>query len=297
MFRIDPKDPAKLTLVAKPVAVPGDFPNTISVNAKNQIACVGHTGAKAGVACAGFNPTTGLSKFTTLALFDLKQSNPPVGPTNTVSQVFWSADGNTLFTTVKGDPAKKNIGFLASYKMAVEPSKKKAGDTTIVFTEQRSAVNGTAVLFGAQAIPGTKDIFTTDASFGAGILSVDEGAKAKLKSKTEIKGQKATCWVTISGKTRSAFVTDVGVPKIVEMDIKTSAIKGEIDVKGTKATGLIDLKASGNFLYALAPGKDKTPSQVIVVDISKGSKGAKVIQTVDVGKLGAGNNVQGMTVF
>src|SRR5512142_2473180 len=98
MFAIDAKDPSKLTMVGKPAAIPGEFPNTVAASMKNSLACVATTGAKAGVSCASFS-SEGLGTMDGLRPFNLGQTTPPVGPTNTVSQVFFSNDGSTLFST------------------------------------------------------------------------------------------------------------------------------------------------------------------------------------------------------
>ncbi|CEJ91861.1 hypothetical protein VHEMI07549 [[Torrubiella] hemipterigena] len=417
MFNIDPNDVGRLTQVGRPVSVPGDFPNTIAATSAGQIVCVGMTGAKAGISCANFG-RKGVGRMDNLRKFDLNQTNPPVGPTNTVSQLFFS--GKHLFATVKGDPEKKNLGFLDAFeiqnrdvkrnsmypgaysgaypdaskakdadadkakeeadkkakeeaeknkdeqdkknkeeqdkknkeeqdkknkeeqdkknkeeqdkkkkeeddkkkkeeddkkkkeeedkkKKEEEDKKKKDGNKNkgkklnlakkLSTTEIKSVINGTAVLFGAAPIPGTGDIFATDASFGAVILGTNGEGRATLKHSTKIDKQKATCWVTISGVTRTAFVTDVAAARIVEMSVTDGKVLGEIDVTSTNATGLIDLKAAGGFLYALAPGDGKIPSQVIVVDVKGGAKGAKIVQKVDLGIFGGVNTIQGMAIL
>lgn len=386
MFNIDPNDVGRLTQVGRPVPVPGDFPNTIAASNKGQLVCVGMTGAKAGISCANFG-RKGLGRMDNLRKFDLNQTNPPVGPTNTVSQLFFSLDEKHLFATVKGDPEKKNFGFLDAFevqdravrrnymypgaskaqdadadkakeeadkkakeeqdkknkeeqdkknkedadkkakeeqdkknkeeqdkkkkeeddkkKKEEEDKKKKKGPAAnkpaqgkkLSTTEIKSVINGTAVLFGSAQIPGSTDIFATDASFGAAILSVANDGRASLKASGKIDNQKATCWVTISDATKTAFVTDVAAARIVEMSTADAKVLGEINVADTKASGLIDLKAAGGFLYALAPGDGKIPSQVIVVDVKGGAKQAKIVQKVDLGIFGGVNTIQGMAIL
>jgi hypothetical protein len=79
MFTIDKADPTKLKMVGKPVAVPGEFPNTIAASEKNKLVCVGMTGAVAGISCAPFDARNGIGKMDNLRKFDIKQSTPPVG--------------------------------------------------------------------------------------------------------------------------------------------------------------------------------------------------------------------------
>lgn len=309
MFNIDKSDPTKLKMVGNPVQVPGDFPNTVAASNKHKVVCVGMTGAKAGVSCANFDAQQGIGKMDELRKFDLNQSNPPTGPTNTVSQVFWSADENTLFATVKGDPAQNNIGFLSSFGVhkagAKRPQNSPRGHkqqknhcpgARVAKKEARSSMNGTAVLFGTLPIPKTSNLFATDASFGGAILSTSKNGEGQVKAKQAVDGQKATCWVTISALTGTAFVTDVGAPRLVEMSTTDAAIIGEIDVASTGASGMIDLKASGKFVYALAPGTANN-SQILVMDISDGSKNAKVAQTFNLSSVGGGASSQGMAIF
>src|SRR5689334_17539099 len=110
MLSISPSDPTKLTPVGQPVSIPGEFANTVAASPKHNIVCAGTSGALAGVACGRFSDRGGLGPMDGLRPFDLGQTTPPVGPTNTLSQVFFSADESMLFATVKGDPAANKTG-------------------------------------------------------------------------------------------------------------------------------------------------------------------------------------------
>lgn len=154
MLSISKNDPTKLTLIGQPAAVPAEFPNTVAASTKNKLACVGASGAVAGIVCASFSKR-GLGAMDTLRSIGLGQSTPPVGPTNTVSQAFFSEDESTLFTMVKGDPAVNKTGFLSM--LAVEKSVGCRGGVKVAAapTDSRTSPAGTAVLFGSQVIPGT----------------------------------------------------------------------------------------------------------------------------------------------
>jgi hypothetical protein len=297
MFTIDKADPTKLKMVGKPVAVPGEFPNTIAASEKNKLVCVGMTGAVAGISCAPFDARNGIGKMDNLRKFDIKQSTPPVGPTNTVSQVFWSNDQSTLLTTVKGDPTKNNTGFFSTFPVQACSDSKSKGARALSSTEVRSMVQNTSVLFGSLPIPNTKNVFVTDASFGGAILSVNGKGQGSLAAAQPISGQKATCWVAISQASKSAFVTDVATPRLVEMSLSDAKILGQVDLASTGAGGMIDLRASGNFLYVLAPGTNATNTNVLVMDVKGGSKGAKLVQSFDVSSLGGGASSQGMAIL
>lgn len=163
------------------------------------------------------------------APFELDQTTSPVGPTNTVSQTFFSADESLLFTTVKGDPPTNKTGFLSAF--AVEQVQAADGATvmTLAGVDTRSTPKGTAVLFGSQVIPGTSNMFVTDAAFGAAILSVDSvTVEATTIAKVGVDGQVATCWVAISQATGTAFVTETGLNRLVGMNIQDASILSEL---------------------------------------------------------------------
>ena len=304
MLTVDPKNSTSLRLVGQPVLIPADFPTTVAASTKNSLVCVGSTGAVAGVSCSRFT-ARGLGPMDNLRPFDLGQTTPPVGPTNTISQVFFSEDETTLFTTVKGDPVANNTGFLSAFlveerRRSVHGSRGRARKSgpRLSRDEQRSSPEGTAVLFGSAIIPGSSSIFATDASFGAAVLAVDPDTDAAaLQASQAIDGQAATCWVTISTLTNTAFVTDVGVNRLVEMKLDDASIVGQTDLSQTGAPGLIDLRAAGSFIYALAPGNADIPAGVSVLDVSGGPGSAHLVQHFDISRLGAGATSMGMAVL
>ncbi|KAI1073026.1 hypothetical protein LB507_008923, partial [Fusarium sp. FIESC RH6] len=286
MLTVSKDDPTKLTMVGEPVKVPGEFPNTVAASAKSNIVCVGMTGAKAGVSCSSFSEK-GLSAMDDLRPFDLKQTTPPAGPTNTVSQVLFSDDESMLFTMVKGDPAVNNTGFVASFNV-----EQTGQGMAVSMQEARSSPEGTAVLFGSQVIPGTSKVFATDASFGAAILEVD----GQTCEATTFEGQMATCWVAISEMTKTAFVTDVGRNRVIEISLEDASVVSELDLTCNGDPGLIDLAAAGNFLYALSPGNGTTSAAVTVLDVSGGSGSAKMVQHFELEGM-VGKTAMGMKVM
>ncbi|KAF5012738.1 hypothetical protein FDECE_1231 [Fusarium decemcellulare] len=291
MLAISRSDPTKLKMVGQPVKVPGEFPNTVAASAKNNVVCVGSTGAKAGVSCSSFS-RKGLGAMDELRSFDLGQTTPPVGPTNTVSQVLFSEDESMLFAMVKGDPAVNKTGFVS-----VSAVMQSNGAAMVAQDDTRSSPNGTAVLFGSQIIPGTSNVFATDAAFGAAILSVDPASsKATTMATGKVEGQTATCWVAISPATKTAFVTDVGRNRLVEMSLEDASVMSELDLSCNGDPGLIDVAAAGNFLYALSPGNGTTKAAVTVADVSGGSGSAKMVQHFELAEM-AGKTAMGMKVL
>ena len=291
MMSISAKDPTSLSNIGQPAVLPGEFPNTVAASSKNKLVCVGTTGAVAGISCSQFGKH-GLGKMDHLRPFDLKQTTPPVGPTNTVSQAFFSVDESTLFTTVKGNPIVNNTGFLSAF-----PVQQINGAAYLSTKDTRSSPAGTAVLFGSAVIPNNPlSLFVTDPSFGAAVLALDSTNSATVKRAQPINGQVATCWATVSSATNSAFVTDVGMDRIIEMSLDDASVLGQIDLSANGDPGLIDLKAAGDFVYALSPGNGSTQAAVTVLDVSGGQGKMKQVQHFTLEGL-AGKNAQGMAVL
>jgi hypothetical protein len=72
-----------------------------------------------------------------------------------------------------------------------------------------------------------------------------------------------------------------------------ASIQGEIDLSANGDPGLIDIRAAGDFVYALSPGNGTTQAAVTVVDaVSK-----KQVQHLQLQDLGVGKNAMGMAVF
>ncbi|KFZ00315.1 hypothetical protein V500_01098 [Pseudogymnoascus sp. VKM F-4518 (FW-2643)] len=224
-------------------------------------------------------------------------TTPPFGPTNTVSQTFFSADESLLFTTVKGDLPTNKTGFLSA--LAVEQVQAADGATvmTLAGADTRSTPEGTAVLFGSQVIPGTSNMFVTDVAFGAATLCVDPvTGETTTMAKVEVDGQVATCWVAISPAIGTAFVTDTDFNELVEINFQDARILSELDLSANGDPGPICLRPPVTFVHALSPGNGTTEAAVTVVDVSGGSGSVMMIQHFGLNYL-AGQNAQGMAVL
>lgn len=291
MLSVSPLDPTRMTLVGQPVPFPGEFPISVAASLKNKLVCVTTTGQVAGVSCASWS-AQGLEPMGGLRPFQLNQTTPPMGPLNTVSQTLFSKDETKLYTMVKGNPMVNNTGYMASVDIVQDDS----GIASLAQDEVRSSPNGTAVLFGTTKMLGdSTSLFTTDASFGAVILSVDSTGRATTDYKQVIPGQVATCWSTISTFTKSAYVTDVGVNRVVEMSLTDASIIKELDLTNGDP-GLIDLQSAGTFVYALAPGNGTTPAAITVLDVSGGQGSMKQAQHFSLQGV-ADKHAQGMAVM
>jgi len=144
-------------------------------------------------------------------------------------------------------------------------------------------------MFGSVNIPGTNNIFVTDVTFGAVILSLSN--LSKPLAVTKIADQKATCWATTSSVTGTGFVDDVVLSQLTEIDLSTGAIVDEVN-DGNDNQGMTDLSAVGGRIYALSPGNGTIPAAVTVFDISGGRGTAKSVQNFRVA--GADKNAEGL---
>lgn len=324
-FTIDEADPTQLTMVGKPADTMGEFPNSVTISEKLKTACVANSGAKSGVSCFSMDAKKGLmpldKKQRPLKL-GKGQTTPPVGPFNTVSQILFTEDSSALMVLVKGTPPPMNMtapamnmtmmgasaGAMAN--STIGPSTRPTDDSgyASVFPvdktgrvsdrDVRSVPSGSRVLFGTLPIPGTNTFLATDASFGAGILSLDKKTnRVSTVAHTPIAGQRATCWVAISAFTKTAFVTDVGKNTLIEMDTTTGAIVSTLADAGNGNPGLIDLTASGQMVYALSPNTlDKGAATIAVYDVSGGPGSARPTQNFNLGTE-IGREASGLRAF
>ncbi|KAJ5590238.1 hypothetical protein N7450_004210 [Penicillium hetheringtonii] len=221
MFRINRSDPTNLTMVGEPISVPGDFPVTVTASLKRKVACVGYTGAKSGVSCAEIM-TEGLQHMTEVLNFELRQTTPPVGPTNTVAQVFFAENDTRLITTVKGNPSTNQTGFVSILPF-------KHSDSSLFEIRDTSKLTS----------------WTTDRVF--------------LKDKIIVENQKATCWAAYSSTRKSVFVTDAALNRLIEISTDGAKILSILNLANGDP-GLTDLKAVGRFVYALSPGNEPANS-------------------------------------
>ncbi|KAJ3096351.1 hypothetical protein HDU96_000791 [Phlyctochytrium bullatum] len=273
---------ATLQPVGSPAPTLGEFPVSVAFNPDVGVACVLNGGKVDGVTCYRVDAKTGLTAMDAAPRpLGLGQSTPPVGPLGTASHVLFDREAGKLLVTVKGDPGAGREGFLGSFDVDASGN---------VGTElRRSVPEGSKVLFGSAVARkgGETRVVATDAAFGAVTFGVDAEGQAvsvaagnATAALTVVEGQKATCWAAFSPATETAFVTDIGKGRVVEVDpfdaVAPGKIVGTVEVDGVE--GMIDLAVGGDFAYALAPAEGRA----VVLDIRKGRGKAKVAQTVPV---------------
>lgn len=125
------------------------------------------------------------------------------------------------------------------------------------------------------------------------MLSVDSSTnQATVTAKQAISGQKATCWAAFSQTRKSVFVTDVGVNHLIEMSTTDAKILNTAELSNGDP-GLIDLRAAGDFVYALSPGNGTTSAAMTVFNAAAN----KQTQHFNLSQFGANRNAQGLALL
>ena len=289
MFQIDPQNPLHLIPLGQPQPTNGDQPVTVDVSLKNNLACVGNNGARAGVSCAKFT-RQGLGAFDTLRVLPITRPQPGFGPTDGVGQLLFTPDETQLLTMIKGGVPQTYTGYLSVFPV-------QNGLLGPANTEVRNSPNGTIVLFSAEFIPGSTNMVYSDAAYGGGILSFDQSTSlAKVEAQLAIPDQFATCWSKISPRSQTAYLTDVRINHLVEMDITTGAlVKDYHPANPAGVIGFSDIIPAGDFIYANSaaiPGQQES-AYVQVFDVSGGRGSSKLVQQFKLNSA-IGANAQGM---
>ncbi|KAK6359223.1 hypothetical protein TWF696_000387 [Orbilia brochopaga] len=261
MFRIDPRNPTCLTLVGEPACTLGEFPVAIAYSRRLRMACVVNAGAEDGVTCFSVSARTGLKPLDKSARkLNLGQSTPPLGPTGTVSDIFFTPDSKSLIVMVKGDPPTNVTGFVAVYPV-------QNGKVSSV--PVKSNPTGSVALFGSSMISNT-DIIATDAGFGTMKLSLNPQTHEVVADvKTTIDGQVATCWTAFSPKIGSVFVTDIKMNRAQEISTSSGKVVSALNFTNGNG-GNIDNIVGGDFLYSLSPSTGKVDIAVISLGCGQG---------------------------
>lgn len=248
--------------------------------------CVANTGINAGVSCASFDSTCGMSDFDELRRFDVDQTqNPPTGPIPGVGDIIFNGDESEVIVFAKGN-GKDIPGFVEKYAVLQNGSLSQQGEQFMP--------PGLAVEFGSAVIPWSDNlVLSSQANFGAVVLDLDD-LTAQPMAKTNITGQGATCWAEVSTYTGTGFVTDPTINRLVETYLTSGEIVSEYYPPNYNV-GMTDFRISDNKIWLLSAGNGTTPASICTIDISGGPKSAKQIQNIAIS--GATANAQGLAVY
>jgi hypothetical protein len=300
MFEINNQDPTKLKLIGQPADTNGEFPVAVAFNDKTDQVCVLNGGAVNGVSCFLADKKEGLIPVdgTTRSL-GLNQTTPANGPAGTVSDLLFSEDGSKLHASVKGIPPTP--GFIATWNVSCTD-----GSLSEDFKKSTPGKGG-ALPFSMTLIPGKDAVLATDAAIGFSTFDFSKTEENAPSQIIEVKDQKAVCWSSLSSKTGTFFMTDIGTSTVTEAvvndDLSAKIVKQyPLAVNSSTIDNAIATINNKDFLYVLAPAAEVPSINVMAVGNAPGQ--AKLIQTFqvanDVKKAKGvinGKNLQGMAVF
>lgn len=254
-FTFKPSAPYELTLVGTADSG-GDFPVSLAFNEKRSLLYVVNTGVRNGVRGFKVDVKSGLTVVPDSDRdFGVVQTNPPLGPLNTITQPLFSASGDHLLVDVKGLPATNTTpvieGYMAAYAIAANGS--------LAAEPVKTFPNGGLAPFGMTLIPGTQSVFVTDPAQGFTVYNFDAGYDVPAATiSTAIPGQVATCWATYSPGTGNFYTTDVGAGVV---ECSANATAGEVvkiypfeSVLGVIDLAVLHVDSRPDNLYVLAAG-------------------------------------------
>ncbi|KAF4953560.1 hypothetical protein FGADI_5896 [Fusarium gaditjirri] len=276
-FHIPKENPAHPILLGEPVDTVGTVPNTVAYSRKNKLACVANTGTKPGVQCFTVSDCAGLKpqgSFKPLPVF--KQTSPPTGPQNTVSDILFNPSETALFVTIKGNGMEN--GFVYAYKVENGRVSEEA---------VKSQPNNLPVAFGMSFVSDTSAVVSTPA-YGAAFVSITNDLTVITKTKITVPEQMITCWTATSAGSSSVYLLDGAVPDVTALNTETMAI-GRTLPGYAAGKGNFDAIISGSKLYAL-----QATAAIAVFDLKHNSYGPKVI---DLSGLGNRASWTGMAVY
>jgi 6-phosphogluconolactonase (cycloisomerase 2 family)/LysM repeat protein len=298
MFKINTAKPTDVRLVGMPVNTQGEFPVAVAFSKKMNMACVVNGGAADGVACFKVDKNKGLVPVAnTNRKLNLKQTTPPTGPPNTVSDIIFNEDETKLLVSVKGIPPTP--GRISSFD--VNPKDGSLSAKSVDSTPSKGGV----VPFSMTNIPGKNAVLNTDAAVGFAVYDFSKGANvAATSSIIPIAGQGATCWSNFSPKTGTFFLTDIITSTVTEVKVDDKLVGSIVKQYPLAAgSGTIDnaiATINGNdFLYVLSANA----TSIDVMSLAAAGQATK-LQTVNFAPLAdkAGLlvnpiDLQGMAVF
>jgi len=298
MFKINEANPTDIRLIGMPVDTQGEFPVAVAFSQKMNMTCVVNGGAVDGVACFKVDESKGLIPVpNSNRTLSLKQTTPPTGPPNTVSDIIFNEDETKLLVSIKGIPPTP--GRISAFD--VNPVDGSLSETSVDSTPAQGGI----VPFSMTNIPGKNAVLNTDAAVGFAVYDFSKGANDSATSSIiPIEGQGATCWSNFSPKTGTFFLTDIVTSTVTEVKVDDN-LAGSIVKQYPLAagSGTIDnaiATINGNdFLYVLS-------ANVTSIDVMSlpAAGQATTLQTVDFAPLADKSglvinkiDLQGMAVF
>lgn len=248
-------------------------------------ACVLNGGTTAGLQCFHVDPRKGLSLAGGLRpIHANNQTNPPVGPVGTASDVVFNPSNTAVFAVLKGNDGM-TPGFIYAYEVLKDGS---------ISTEPIiSRPVGSNVPFSLEFLGSDSHAIVTDPLFGTATVKVSAGFEVTVDVTQPIVPQAATCWSNYLPKYNTVVITDGGAPNITLIDATTGLLSGTI-IRDPSVEAGLDLKDHDDFFYVLDGS-----NSISVYDISPLATGAipTLAQLYDVSFLGPRPLLTGAAIY
>lgn len=230
-------------------------------------------GVRAGVVCFWVDPKKGLVPIDS-ALRSLSstynQTDPPVGPFLTTSDIKFNPTSSALFAAVKGSPTTKPVTVGSLYAWPVVDGKVS---TTSILTQDASLILDFSLTFTTSDF----DLLLVDPAIGADFLSIPSGFMAEIDQPVNITYQEATCWSAYDPKAGVVYTADALQTNITVISAVDGSVLGPINFDPSTIGGL-DLTVAGSNLFVLTQS-----GKIVSIDISGVAFGkkARLIMTFD----------------
>ncbi|KAK2460329.1 hypothetical protein APHAL10511_007718 [Amanita phalloides] len=257
LWRVDPENPINVSMIGKPVASGGNFPNSVTFNSAGDRLCASNTGTKNGLMCFFVDTVKGLIpiKNTFRPYGILEQTVPATGPMNSASHLKFSDDDKQLHLSAKGYDAFKTRGFVATWDVDLcNDNPSVSQNNSRIYTDQIGLRP-----FGMTYINGRNAIVTADPFIGMDIFDLDKGTALAVP----LPNNGAHCWVMYNKKTDRYYVIDANGSTVTEafIDISQDVIRGAVTKRYPKMANSYladpDMVEIGDkqYLMYLGPGQ------------------------------------------
>lgn len=248
IFSINPSDPTDVKLL-NVVDTDGDYPVSIAVN--SDTIAVLNGGTRSNLRCFTWDQSGAINmipSFSRNISLKPRQSTPPKGPPNTVSDVAFSPDNKCLLISYKGsdmnNPGAISIYTIKNGQLSTKPIK--------------NILNGGFLPFGMKTA-GNNGLIVTNASNGVNYIVYNSSTGMTNASSSNILPiGGAVCWVTYSPLTKNYYVVGATSNDITELTVNNSSLQSvntyHLPTGSNPGDSNVAAMGSKNYLYVNSPG-------------------------------------------
>lgn len=170
-------------------------------------------------------------------------TNPPVGPWNTTSDIQFSPNNDYLLVTIKGTtfaPAGSGYGKNIIFPIV---DGKVTGETVV------NTIPGMHLNFGFSWLPDNRVIISDFPDYVVATIDPTNFTMTATNNVT-VPGAMGLCWSVYSPRFDTIFLSDGFLPNITMVDPTTGEMKGVI-VQNPDGNSGVDMSIDRNYLYVL----------------------------------------------